>query len=77
MTPKTEAGPLEIIKIIKVEQEVDPVPSKNDENDIEEEVAGRLAESRPAELDIEKSRVNIGQPLVLCILLCLSLVWKL
>ena len=75
MTPKTEAGPLEIIKIIKVEQEVDPVP-KNDENDIEEEVAGRLAESRPAELDIEKSRANIGQPLVLCILLCLSLMLK-
>ena len=77
MTPKTEAGPLEIIKIIKVEQEVDPLPSKNDENDIEEEVAGRLAESRPAELDIEKSEANIGQPLMLCILLCLSLVWKL
>ena len=77
MTPKTEAGPLEIIKIIKVDQEVDPVPSKNDENDIEEEVAGRLAESRPAELDIEKSRVNNCQPLMLCILLCLSLTLKL
>jgi len=58
------------------EIEVDPVPSsskagteqKTEEQ--EEELAGRLAESEPAELDIGRNEAAVAQPLIFGLILC-------